>query len=393
MSSLEINAMRSTLRVLAAGLLAATVAPTAAVAATEDGYRHGRVRYVESGVTMHRATEVSAEEALANLPFLPGDRIWTDGSGRAEFQFPDGTLVRLASASKLDYAGHEEGQDERIVLRLWSGSVMVRLRTPQAAQFEVETPAGSVALRDQAMVRVDFDSGQARVSVFRGEAVLDDGRERVRLSAGERTYASWGGAAAEPESFDIEPEDDFAQWDDERESEERWAARSSEYLPAELDPYAGELDRNGSWRYEAAVGYVWTPRVAVGWSPYTTGHWSWTPYGWTWVPYETWGWAPSHYGRWGFSASFGWYWSPGRTWGPAWVSWGVGNGYVGWCPLGYRDRPVFPWHGSFNQQRGHAVPAHRDAVVRDVDALLVEPRAARTQLREHAAPVRVSAVQ
>ena len=34
----------------------------------EDGYRHGRVRFVEPGVTLQRATEVSAEEALANQP-------------------------------------------------------------------------------------------------------------------------------------------------------------------------------------------------------------------------------------------------------------------------------------------------------------------------------------
>ena len=346
--------MRSSLLLLAVGLALGPAPPAPAVAATEDGYRHGRVRYVEPGVTMHRATEVGAEEALANVPFLPGDRIWTDAYGRAEFQFPGGALVRVASASKLDYAGHEEGQGERIVLRLWSGSVIVRLRSPQAAQFEVETPGGSVALLDQAMVRVDFDSGETRVSVYRGEAVVDDGRERVRLSAGERTVARWGGEAAPPEPFDIEPEDGFARWDEEREAEERLAARSSEYLPAELDPYAGELERNGSWRFEASAGYVWAPRVAASWSPYTSGQWSWTPYGWTWVPYESWGWAPSHYGRWGFSASFGWYWSPGHAWGPAWVSWGVGSGYVGWCPLGYRDRPVYPWHGSFNS--GYAVP-------------------------------------
>ena len=110
MSSLERHTMRSTLLVLAASLLAASAAPLALATESEDGYRHGRVRYVEPGVTLHRATEVSAEEALANVPFLPGDRVWTDGSGRAEFQFPDGTLVRLDGASKLDYAGHEEGQ-------------------------------------------------------------------------------------------------------------------------------------------------------------------------------------------------------------------------------------------------------------------------------------------
>ncbi len=34
---------------------------------------------------------------------------------------------------------------------------------------------------------------------------------------------------------------------------------------------------------------------------------------------------------------------PGRAWGPGWVSWAVGGGYVGWCPLGWRDRPVAPW--------------------------------------------------
>ena len=308
---------------------------------------------MESGVTLHRATEVSAEEALANLPFLPGDRVWSDASGRVEFQFPDGTLVRLDSRSKLDYAGHEEGREERIVLRLWSGSLIARVRSPEAARFEIETPAGSVELLDQAMVRVDVEAGEARVSAYRGEAVVDDGRGRVRLSSGEQTVVRWGGAAASPEPFDISPEDDFARWDEAREAEERWASRSSEYLPAELDPYAGELERNGSWRFEASVGYVWTPRVAAGWSPYSSGHWSWTPYGWTWVPYETWGWAPFHYGRWGFSVGVGWYWAPGRAWGPGWVSWGVGGGYVGWCPLGYRDRPVYAWGG---HNRGYAVP-------------------------------------
>ncbi len=345
--------MRSCALVAAAGFVAALGGPSVVRAADEDGYRHGRVRFVESGVTLHRATEVSAEEALANLPFLPGDRVWSDASGRVEFQFPDGTLVRLDSRSKLDYAGHEEGSDERIVLRLWSGSLIARVRAPESARFEIETPAGSVELLDQAMVRVDVEAGETRVSAYRGDAVIDDGRSRVRLSAGERTSLRWGAAALEPEAFDIAPEDDFARWDEAREGEERWASRSSEYLPAELDPYAGELERNGSWRFEASVGYVWTPRVSAGWSPYSNGHWSWTPYGWTWVPYETWGWAPFHYGRWGFSVGVGWYWAPGRTWGPGWVSWGVGGGYVGWCPLGYRDRPVYGW-GSHN--RGYAVP-------------------------------------
>ena len=343
--------MRSRMLV-AAGLAAGLVTSTALA---EDGYRHGRVFFIEPGVTLQRATEVSAEEAQANLPFLPGDRVWTDSAGRAEFQFPDGSVVRLDRRSKLDYSGHEEGEDERVVLRLWSGSTLVRVRTQDFARFEVETPAGTVQALDRGMLRVDVEAGETRVSVYAGEAVLDDGRRRVRLAAGERTFARWGAQAEEPRRFDPAGEDDdFARWDGMRESEERWAARSSEYLPDELDAYAGEFERNGQWQYEGAVGNVWVPRVEVGWQPYSNGRWAWTPYGYTWVPYERWGWAPSHYGRWGLSASFGWYWVPGRTWGPGWVSWAVGGGYVGWCPLGWRDQPVRPWghHSGYAGSRG-----------------------------------------
>ena len=346
--------MRSRL-VVAAGLTAGLLTSTALA---EDGYRHGRIFFVEPGVTLQRATEVSAEEALANLPFLPGDRVWTDTAGRAEFQFPDGSVVRLDRRSKLDYAGHEEGESERVVLRLWSGSTFVRVRTRDFARFGIETPAGTVQVLERGMLRVDVEAGETRVSVYAGEAVLDDGRQRVRLAAGERTFARWGAAAEEPRRFEPAGEDDdFARWDGARESEERWAARSSEYLPDELDAYAGEFERNGAWQYEGSVGYVWIPRVEVGWQPYSNGHWAWTPYGYTWVPYERWGWAPSHYGRWGHSMSFGWYWVPGRTWGPGWVSWAVGGGYVGWCPLGWRDQPVRPWGWGHN--RGHAVPRGR----------------------------------
>jgi ferric-dicitrate binding protein FerR (iron transport regulator) len=101
----------------------------AAPAAAQEDYRHGRIRYLEPGVTLQRGTETGAEEAVVNLPYLPGDRVWTDANGRAEFQFEGGALVRLDSRSKLDYAAHEEGREGRVVLRLWSGGLYLRVRT------------------------------------------------------------------------------------------------------------------------------------------------------------------------------------------------------------------------------------------------------------------------
>jgi hypothetical protein len=332
-------------------VLALTVSP----AVYAQSYRHGRVRHVEEGVSIQRATETGAEEATANLPFLPGDRVWTDGGGRAEFQFAGGSLLRLDGASKLDYVAHDDGRDDRIVLRLWSGALFLHLRDRGDGPFEVETPGGVVTTGNRGVVRIDVQSGETRVSVYEGEATLD-GAQPVRVRAGERLYARRGEVEEGPTQFDRAEGDEFAEWDDGRQEQSAYAANRQDALPEDIAPYADELDRHGAWYYETEVGHVWRPYVASSWQPYSNGRWTWSVFGWTWVPYESWGWAPSHYGRWGFKPALGWYWIPGATWAPAWVSWAAGGDYVGWCPLGYRDRPVLVYDRLGRGTRGHAVP-------------------------------------
>jgi FecR protein len=323
------------------------VLATAGAAVAQDDYRHGRIRDVEATVSLQREAEPGAEEAYPNSPFLPGDRVWTDGHGRAEFQFPDGAVLRLDSRGKLDYLTHDEARGEKIVLKLWSGGLYLRTRGERGGSaVEIETPAGLVETHDRGTYRIDVEAGETRLSVYEGEAVLDGGGRRVAVDAGQRAYVRRGEEPERPQSFDNREEDEFAAWDRERQGRETFVDGGRRYLPEELSAYSGELESNGAWRHEASVGYVWQPYVEAGWAPYTRGRWSWTSYGWTWIPGERWGWAPFHYGRWGQSASFGWYWIPGRSWGPAWVSWASGGDYVGWCPLGWRDRPVHGWGGS-----------------------------------------------
>ena len=314
-----------------------------AAAAAQESFLDARIRYVEPGVTIQRASETGAEEALPNLPFLPGDRVWTDQRGRTEVQFAEGTVVRVDSRSKLDYVARE--REDLIVLRLWSGGLYVHGRNPG---MSIETPGGVVEIGRGGVYRVDVDSGETRLSVYEGEANLDSARVR----SGERAYARRGESAEGPERFDRAAGDEFARWDEQRGERDERADARPEYLPEEIAPYAGELESNGTWYYESEVGHVWRPRVGPGWQPYSDGRWVWTAYGWTWVPYEGWGWAPFHYGRWGHSGSLGWYWIPSAGWGPAWVSWAVGPSYVGWCPLGYRDRPALVYD---RRDRGRAM--------------------------------------
>ena len=340
--------MKQLLRIFA---LSAVALPVAA-----QDYSYGRIRHVEGGTTLQRASEAGAEEAFRNLPFFPGDRIWTDETGRAEFQFGAGSIVRLDERSKLDYMANEgERGASRVVLRLWSGALLLRNRDGRnAPDFEIETPGGLVAARGDAIARIDVVNGETRLSVYQGTVSLDDGQRRVRLEAGEQIAARRGEEPTAPQRFDRRQLDAFARWDEDREREIDWANVDNDerYLPEEVAPYAADLRSHGSWRLEPEIGYVWQPRVGLGWRPYLDGRWVWSAYGWTWVPNEVWGWAPFHYGRWGHSFALGWYWIPGRAFSPAWVSWSYGQDYIGWCPLGRGDRPIVV---SDSRVFGHAV--------------------------------------
>ncbi|HYB99358.1 MAG TPA: DUF6600 domain-containing protein [Candidatus Limnocylindrales bacterium] len=111
-------------------------------------------------------------------------------------------------------------------------------------------------------------------------------------------------------------------------TEVRAAVFDTTYFYAALAP-------DGRWYYHPRLGWVWYPvRVEVGWQPYTVGRWEWADeYGWVWASEESFGWATYHYGRWFDDPHAGWVWVPGDVWGPAWVSWRVTDGFVGWAPL------------------------------------------------------------
>jgi len=103
-----------------------------------------------------------------------------------------------------------------------------------------------------------------------------------------------------------------------------------------------EIDRRqGDWLVVAPYGRVWHPKetvVGADFMPYLTGGgWVHTNRGWEFESMYLWGKYTFHYGRWFVADDLGWLWWPDQQEAANWVTWRLGDGYVGWSPLPVPD--------------------------------------------------------
>lgn len=281
------------------------------------------------------------EPAVANTPLVLGDRLATD-DGRAEVLLGDGSALHLDERTTVDFNGDT-------VVRLVNGRLIVLAERGAADSLQIDTAPASVRIQSSAEVHVALfdDRGQAtvQVGVVRGLVDVDSGGGPVPVRAGQQVFVREGESPSYPAPFNSARLDGFARWS-QALFDGRRGATSAQYLPADVRVYGSTFDQYGSWNYAAPYGYVWYPRVATTWRPYYHGRWRQAGrYGWTFVGYDPWGWATHHYGRWGLSSAGAWFWIPSSGWGAAWVHWAVAPGYVGWCPLGWNNRPVLGFWG------------------------------------------------
>lgn len=334
--------------------------------AEEEGYYSGsfaRLSFVKGDVSVERAHELGTEEGVVNLALVEGDKLITR-AGRAEVHFGKKNYLRLAENTEVEFSVMPREGDNRVRLHLWAGKVYLRISfLREEKTFEIHTPDASFYVLEEGLYRLDMGtSGQTVLAVFEG-SMEAAGEEGSKLVSGRQVLAASAGHLG-AETVLSSGRDDFDSWNDHRDSLlQPYASRR--YLPAELDDYEEELNSHGYWVYERPYGYVWVPYVVYSdWRPYYYGRWVWYPLcGWTWVSYEPWGWCVYHYGRWHWRLGLGWYWIPTRYWGPAWVHWYWGFDYVGWCPLGWYNRPIVIVNNYFYDRYHHAYyPAHSRAL-------------------------------
>ncbi len=326
-----------------------------------------RISVLQGEVSVKRGDTGEQIAATINAPLVALDRLITGPGGRSELQFDYANMIRLGANTEVRLA---ELQYQRYQINIPVGLVTYRVWENTDAEVDLNTPTVSIRPVRRGEYRINvLEDGSTEVTVRDGEAELFTPQGTRRLKEG-RTLLVRGTNSGNPEfqTMNEIPNDSWDQWNRSRDRELS-SSRSRQYVPR--DVYGTEsLDPYGDWVYSAPYGYVWSPRVAAGWSPYRNGRWSWLDwYGWSWVSYDPWGWAPYHYGRWFWNANR-WCWWPGAVgprhfWSPALVSFfgfgrggfnvgiGFGWGNVGWVPLAPFET-FNPWWGPgrWNRNRG-----------------------------------------
>lgn len=340
----------------------------------DDPYmRLARISYIEGNVSTQHAADVDWSAASVNLPLEPGDRIYAGYDGRAEIEFEDGSVYRLAGSTDIEVLSL---RDDRIQLRVLAG--LSTLIVSSDTDFEIDTPVAAFTALRKGTYRFDVrENGDTDAVVRKGELeAANDGFSR-RIGAGEMVRIAMR-EPGQPEFARYERRDAWDEWNDRRNADmNAYAGRG--YLPASVTIGVYDLYRHGRWVSVSGYGNAWVPYgVGVSWAPYSVGRWVYRPfYGWTWVSYEPWGWLPYHYGRWYRSSVYGWCWLPGPSfafnfWSPALVTFYSGPGWISWLPMGpgdyYNIRRYHYHRGIYGHQlaklrqlhtRGPGDPFHR----------------------------------
>jgi hypothetical protein len=323
-------------------------------AASNDYSRLARISYLDGNVSFMHPNEVDWAAASVNTPLQIADRVYTGEDGRAEIEFDDGSVIRLAERTDIEVLSLRENL---IQVRVLTGLVSLDLRG--GVTFEIDTPAAAFTALQKGAYRFDVaENGDTDGIVRKGLLEATNDRLSRQIESEQVIHV----VASDPATYRVskyQARDSWDEWTDRRNAD-RSIRASGAYLPADVTMGASDLDRYGHWVTVDQYGPAWIPSyVDVAWSPYWSGRWCYRPiWGWTWVSYEPWGWLPYHYGRWYHHNSYGWCWLPGASvgfhfWSPGLVRFYHGQNWVSWAPLGPGD------YYNVNQYHYNNIYAHQ----------------------------------
>ena len=276
-----------------------------------------RLSDIEGTVHIDRATGQGFEKAIMNMPVTQGVRLRTDASGRAEIEFENGTVLRLADNSAVQFTDLSLGSDGQraTAVHLDQGTVYVDYKHKGGDALSLDAANESIKPNADVHFRMQLDGSNARIAVFRGELEVPGNGEMAKLKKGETFNLDLSNSSNDllAKSISTLPAD---QWDTERTSyNTQYAANYNRNQVPYMYGYSG-LNYYGSFFSVPGYGMLWQPfGVSALWDPFSAGAWAFYPgAGYMWVSGYPWGWTPYRYGSWVYASGFGWAWQPGG-WG------------------------------------------------------------------------------
>jgi hypothetical protein len=251
------------------------------------------------------------EKALRNSPITQGVRLWTKDSALAEVEFENGTTMRLAPGTILEFPDlslRDSGAKVSVV-ELKQGIAYFNINKQKDDEFRVSLGQEQATFRKSARVRMALNDGKADVAVTKGDLQLEgpSGEVKVakdqtlKLDVGANTYEIAKGVDA----------DQYDNWNKQESDYQTQYSRTGGSFPYAYG--VSDLNYYGNYFFLPGYGYVWQPSFAnANWDPFSNGSWVWYPrFGYTWVSDYQWGWMPYRYGNWIFANGWGWCWQPG----------------------------------------------------------------------------------
>jgi hypothetical protein len=298
-------------------------------AAEESSY--GYISFVDNGAAILRA-DGSQDQAVVNLPLVPGDTVVTPSGGRCELQFDNGTVVRLDKDSRLRLttvlAPSLTSNWEITTLDLLQGQLYALPQTYNREMFQVVTPNAAVHLKSRtaAYIRLDAGGGTSFFSDGGKFMLLYGARslKKAKVNPGRPLAVTATHGLAEPfEKKDIE----FTAWNEYVDRHFKELHFGISKVPANLTKFKNKAlllwaekwsSLVGEWIYDELFGYVWRPadeQFAFSQRPFFHADFVRINGRLFLVPQEQWGWVPAHMGTWVWLKR-GWSWIPGDWFHP-----------------------------------------------------------------------------
>jgi len=277
-----------------------------------------RLSDVHGQVQIDKNTGLGFETAFANLPITQGAQLRTSASGRAEIEFEDGSSMRLAPNTSVEFSrlGLSDSGKRISEVQLREGLAYVDWLGKD--DFNLDFSRELISLDHAAHFRLDATPQAADLAVFKGEVDVNGPAGKMVVEKKKTVTFNTG----DDDKYTLANkvvESPFDSWDKDAVGYHDQYAKNN---PSQ-SPYGyglSDLNYYGSFSNVPGYGMMWQPFfTGVGWDPFMDGAWSFYPgYGYMFASAYPWGWMPYRYGNWMFLQGMGWMWQPGgySTWMP-----------------------------------------------------------------------------